>query len=212
MVKINAYKWSVGIIITLAILSIIITSVIGMFSFVDFGISMFFVVFFFISWSILKYSADYKEKNDEENQKEKMTLDECWKAANEILSRMPEGRTLQWERGFGRISKVRSYKKDNAWIAYRSLAGRTSDHQMAIVVYNITDRDISLFSANPLPEEFKDPFTNFKPFGEAEYSDNMMDLIGRKRGRRRDYKNNYPKKRESIFPSADMVDRAFQNE
>jgi len=170
MEKMNAFLWTL---VGLFVVSIIISIIASNFSIAVFFGVVIIVIDYFIVYVILKLS--YKKKENEFNDKGKFNY--CWNKMNELLSRMPNGNSVDWWGGVGRTSVIKSYLHAGKTRSFRSMYGLLShEKQGVVIIWDIDNEDIAGYFADPSAEILVEPFKFFKP---VETETQIIDRFGR---------------------------------
>lgn len=109
---------------------------------------------------------------------ENMTVEVCWKYANERLQRMEGANAgLAWEGGFNRRTEVKSYfdRTIGKFRQYRAFfATLASSNQYVLIIFDTEARDIARMQSVPSVEAVMNPWDDFDPFNQK----NMEPMWG----------------------------------
>lgn len=123
-------------------------------------IFLFIILYAALRIAFIRDQINKQEKEQEEN------LDFCWTNVNQMLSIMPGGRQLLWERGDGRNVSARTYtdhaNRPNFFYAFVAFSEDTK--AMQVIYYNATRKNIWGFVPMPEGKIWSDLFAGFKPF------------------------------------------------
>lgn len=158
-------KTMVSIISIVFIVLAIIIIWIGLFSiWIFFGMLFLGALYIFGYFFVIAYFNSLKEKNQEENANRKK-LDWCWNQVNKILRNMPGGQGIEWRKGIGRQSEVKTFYDGIQHRPFRSMMGYLAEtQQLVVIIYDIDNDDIVRFHADPSPDIIQNHFNGFKPF------------------------------------------------
>lgn len=126
-------------------------------------IGAFIVMYTFLRIAHMRDLLNQKEKEKEED------LDYCWTQVNRMLTRMPGGLQITWEKGSGGNvqGKVFSDHANRPNFFYAFVAFSVESQTYQIIYYNATKKNIWSRDTNPQNRDWKDLFAGYKPYDKT---------------------------------------------